>query len=186
MNRNTMIFRNYTYSIKGLNLKIPLLLFIILGFSSCFLKKRHNDIKGEILEMHQKNNSTTYVATYIIKVKKTKEEEKETFFLEKINKARGFLKDGNGFNNGEENNIFQIDFLDKDKNVIATSTAKNPLTKHFEAPNESGEIESKTVTVTEDVIGVRVNYNPSIVSIRFYKFASPNRILLQELNIEAK
>jgi hypothetical protein len=181
-----MNFENFTYSIKGLYLKTPLLLLIILGFSGCFFKKRHNDIKEEILEIHEENSSTTYVVTYIIKVKKANGAEKETFSLEKTNKAQGYLKSGNGFNNSEEGNVFQVDFLDKNNNVIATSTAKNPLTKHFEAPNESGKIESKTVTVTEEVIGVRVNYNSSIVSMRFYKPASPNRILLQELNIESE
>jgi hypothetical protein len=186
MNRNTMNFRNYTYSIKGLYLKTPLLLLIILGFSSCFLKDRHNDIKEEILEVQKNHKSLTYVVTYIVKVKKATETEKETFSLVEANKAQGYLKSGNGFNKNEEDNVFQVDFLDKDKNVIATSSAKNPLTKHFEAPNESGKIESKTVTVTEEVIGVRVNYNPSIVSMRFYKPASPNRILLQELNIESE
>ncbi len=178
-----MKFTTYTpFAVRHFLINL-LLLTTIMGFSSCFLKNRHNNIKEEILEIQEEKSQITYVATYIIKVEKPKGVEQETFSLEKINKARGYLKTSKGFNNSEEENIYKVEFLDENKNIIATTTTRNPLTKHFEAPNESGKIESKTVTVTEDIIGVRVNYSPLITSMKFYKPAIPQPILLQELII---
>lgn len=149
----------------------------------CFGSQSNQNLEND--DMLEMGNNTTYISTYLIKVKKGETDKQEKFELQKVMKAAGFLKNQKGFERNTDGK-FQIEFLDVNDNVLYQTFAENPLVKHFEAPNPNGEIESKTVKVQEDVIGIRMNYNAKSKKIKISKIENqqPKFLALIEINKE--
>lgn len=143
---------------------------LILG-SSC--KNTQSTITSNLKSENTENSS--FVVTYLINIEKKKDDIGNAFYtctLENQIKKEGFLKLSTGFNHvdGHGHHHEQLLFVFEDKNgqMIEEVEMPNPLIKHFEVPSEDGHIEKKTVHLEQEVIGVRINYQPDISIIQVY------------------
>ena len=151
--------------------------------AGCFGSKAKESIKNTDIPMIEDN--TTYVSTYLIKVKKTDDNEKEVFELHKVIKAEGYLKNQMSSSIPKDGKLL-FEFLDAEKNVFYRTILDNPLSKHFEVPNQNGEIESKSVKINEETIGIRMNFVAEISKIRISKIINQEMEYLTTLEVQSE
>lgn len=154
----------------------------ILSLTSCFSNKKiPGSLEAKPAEIFV-NTSATYVVTYLLKVQKIGEGFE--FQLTNVIKKEGFLKTPKGFQAAHtETGSFEISFWNAQGQKLHSTTFPNPLTKHFEVPNEDGNIEKKTVELTEETLAVRINEIPNITKISIDYITEASKIFIQSIEL---
>ncbi len=96
-------------------------------------------------------------AFYTLKVTKDTIKNTTTFSIIKIQLADVKLNYKIDVNQSKNPNFLKIEIVDKNKNVINAFT-EHPLFKRFDLYRESGEIESKSISLQQGEVVLRVPY----------------------------
>ena len=133
----------------------------------------------------------SFIVTYLVSIEKKRNDIGDAFYeciLVNQVKKSGYLKTRVGFEVEDNHHHDELSFVFKDKNGQKVTETKlaNPLIKHFEVPSEAGNIEKKTVHLDKEVVGVRVNYHPSIEFIQVLMIDENQKMEIATLAVNQK
>jgi hypothetical protein len=87
--------------------------------------------------------------------------------LERIKVVEGSLKTPRRLNLSDDRIYFEV--LDKVGKKLFEGTIPDPSTRRYEYADEDGTLHSKTVEVESVFISIRIPYNPSAKTVKFYR-----------------